>query len=165
MSEEDDLGNALKLSSKKRRAPSIAVPMTIWIILLLIALLLNAFAVWNASAPGQAGINSVLLAISNFILNLPGIVIMPIVFGAAIGAIAGLKGRTMQDGAQLGAIDGVYASVIYVVAIVVIYLIMVYTLPASAPTIYNLGAYWLALPVFLAILLAVIFGALTSLRK
>lgn len=164
MSEEDDLGSALKSSSKKRRAPSIAVPMTIWIILLLIALLLNAFAVLNASS-GQTALNSVLLAISNFILNLPGIVIMPIIFGAAIGAIAGLKGRTIQDGAKLGAIDGVYASVIYVVAIIVIYLILLYTLPASAPTFVNLGIYWLVLPVFLTLLLSIIFGGLTSLRK
>lgn len=164
MSEEDDIGNALKSSSKRARAPSIAVPMTIWIILIMVALLLDGFATINAPS-GQTALNNVLFAIANFILNLPGIVIMPIIFGAAIGAIAGLKGRTIRDGAQLGAIDGVYASVIYIVAIVVIFLIMFYALPALAPTLSYLAIYWLALPIVLTIVVSVIFGALTSLRK
>ncbi|MDE1870159.1 MAG: hypothetical protein KGH71_04210 [Candidatus Micrarchaeota archaeon] len=164
MSEEDDIGNALKSSSKKRRAPSIAWPILIWIILLLIALLLDGFATINAPS-GQVALNGIFLAIANFILNLPGIVIMPIIFGAAIGGIAGLKGRTIRDGAQLGAIDGLYASVIYIVAIVVIFLIMLYALPSLAPTLSYLAIYWLILPVALAIVVSVIFGALTSLRK
>lgn len=165
MSEEDEIGSELKSgSTKKRRAPSIAIPIVAWVILLLIGLLLNAIAVLNSSS-SQSGINSILLAISNFILNLPGIVIMPIVFGAMIGSIAGMKGRNLRDGAKLGAIDGVYASVIYVIAIVVIYLVMIYTLPASAPSLTNLAIYWIVLPVALAIAIAAILGSVMSLRK
>lgn len=165
MSEEDEIGSELKSgSTKKRRAPSIAIPIIAWVILLLVGLLLNAIAVLNSSS-SQPGINSIILAISNFILNLPGIVIMPIVFGAMIGSIAGMKGRNIRDGAKLGAIDGVYASVIYVIAIVVIYLVMIYTLPTSAPSFANLAIYWLVLPVALAIIIAAILGAVMSLRK
>lgn len=163
MSEEDEIGRELKSGQKKRRAPSIAVPMVIWIILLLIGLLLNAFATINN--PAQASINSLIMTISNFILNLPGIVIMPIVFGATIGAIAGMKGRSIRDGANLGAIDGVYASVIYVIAIVVVYLIMFYSLPTTVPTLTFLAVYWLVLPVILTILLSTILASIMSLRK
>ncbi|MDE1762432.1 MAG: hypothetical protein KGH78_04560 [Candidatus Micrarchaeota archaeon] len=163
MAEEDMIGSDLKSGSKQKH-PSILLPMMIWIILLAVGLVLRAFTTFAGSL-SPAPVSGVVNAISDFMLKLPGSIIMPIVFGAIVGALVGMKARNIGSAARMGAIDGAYASIIYLVTIAVIYLILFYSIPAAVPDLTFVVEFWIAAPVAITILLALLFSVISSLRK
>ncbi len=143
---------------------SIAEPMTFWITLLVIALIfkiaLSYANPFSASASAHfAG------TIANYILFLPGSLILPIIVGAVIGVRVGDCVRRKRDILAKGLMNGVYASIIYMLSIIIIYAVFVYAMPASAPGIAFLSTQWLAIPIAIEIVLAVLFSVLTFSRK
>ena len=166
MREDDEIESDIKASSKRStRHPSIAMPMTIWIALLLVGLVFRAITTLLSPSSGTTLAFAILDDISNFILRLPGIIILPIIFGAYVGATVGTKGRHVSDAASIGLINGLYASVIYIITIAVIYLVMFYSLPGTQPSLSFMLEFWAIAPVVLTMLLSIGFSVLASLRR
>ncbi|MGI0141533.1 MAG: hypothetical protein ACREBF_02680 [Candidatus Micrarchaeales archaeon] len=164
MSEEDEISSDLGKKSKKGGHVSIALPMAIWIALLLLGLILQAYITLTNITTGTTF--TILNGVSSFILKLPGVIILPIVFGAFVGAIVGLRTTgKIRAAAMAGLLNGVYACLVYIIAIVIIYLVLLYSLNGIQPTLLFLLEYWIAAPVVLVIALSVVFAVISSLRK
>ncbi|MDE1825413.1 MAG: hypothetical protein KGH61_03495 [Candidatus Micrarchaeota archaeon] len=166
MKEEDEIASDIKSSGRRSgRHPSIAMPMAIWIALLLVGLVFRAITTLGTTTPGTALAYTLLDDISSFILMLPGIIILPIIFGAYVGATVGTRSRHISDAASIGLVNGIYASVIYIITIVVIYLVMFYSLPGAQPSLGFMLEFWAIAPVVLTILLSIGLSVLVSLRR
>ena len=124
---------------KKKRGSStdIAGPISAWIVLLFVALAVRF--VISAGSFSSGGITGILSSASSFILFSPGDVILPLIIGAAIGAEVGIRANSIRKAEKAGALNGIYASIIYIIGIVVIYEILAAVFPAVAPS-FNPGA-------------------------
>jgi hypothetical protein len=141
---------------------SIAEPMFFWILLLVVAMVINVLI--NAGyAPSDMA--STLKASANFILFMPGSIILPTIVGAFIGAEIGKRSKSMYVAVKSGIINGVYAAIIYLISIFIIYEVILYILPSINPGVDFLALNWLALPSAILIALSVIFAILSHSRK
>jgi len=164
MSEEDEIGADLGKGAKKASGHvSIAIPMAIWIALLAIGLLFKAILTLTATTSGLTF--TILGGISGFILNQPGILILPIIMGAIIGTLVGKSANGAKKAARAGLLNGIYCCFVYLVVIAVIYLVMFYSLAGSQPDNNFLLQFWIAIPAGLLIATSIIFASLSYLRK
>ena len=150
---------------KKKVQVSIAEPMFIWVLLLVLALVAKIILLQPSPITPSGGFAQIVNEAANFILFMPGAMILPIIVGAVIGAEIGTRAKSMKAAITAGTINGIYASIIYVVAIAIIYEVIVYVLPGIVPTLEFLISYWLVLPVAIVILLSLAFAVLSHSRK
>lgn len=145
---------------------NVAGPVSSWIILLFIALTIK-FVVSSGTMGGSSAgsIDSWLAIIANFILGTPGEIILPLVIGAAIGDEVGAKSETLRKAEKSGLLNGVYASVIYLIGIIIIYEVLTGILPNAAPTFSILITSWIAMPILICIVLSEVFAILSHSRK
>ena len=145
---------------------NVAGPVSAWILLLFIALAIKFLLSGGAlSGNGTAGIISWLAAISNFILGTPGEIILPLIIGAAIGDEVGIKSDTLRKAEKSGLLNGIYASVVYLIGVIIIYEVLTGILPGSAPTVSILLTSWIAMPILICIVLSEAFAILSHSRK
>ncbi len=154
-------------SQKKQSHVDIGAPVAAWLILLFIALVLK-FLISGVFAGNSA--YSLLSSIASFILYTPGDIILPLAVGAAIGAEIGKRAGTLRKAQVAGVLNGVYASVIYAIGIIVIYEVLSYGVLNSmvAGVALSLGFLflsWLAIPMAICIALTVLFSMLSYSRK
>ena len=101
-------------------------PMFVWIFLLSVAVVLNIILV-NTPFIAQG---SFAYTISDnyirFILQFPGMVVLPLIIGAMIGSDVGRKATSAKSATKAGILNGVYASLVYLIAIIVIYMVVSY---------------------------------------
>ncbi len=140
----------------------IAGPMTFWILVLVIGMVLKILLVY-ISMPQQ--LHLVLDYAGTFILSGPGRIILPVIAGAVIGRETGKRSETLRQAARYGLIDGVYASVTYGISIAIIYEIMSYLSVITQQTLADLALLWLGLPVAVVILTAELFSFLSYSSK
>ncbi|MGC8587066.1 MAG: hypothetical protein ACP5K9_02125 [Candidatus Micrarchaeia archaeon] len=150
---------------KKKVQVSIAEPMFIWVLLLVVSLVVKIILLQPSLINPSSSIAKFFGTTANFILFMPGSLILPIIVGAVIGAEIGTRAKDMKAAMTAGVINGIYVSIIYVVAIVIIYEIILYVLPNIVPTLTFLVSYWLVLPAAIVILLSMAFAALSHSRK
>lgn len=143
---------------EKKSQISIAEPMFIWILLLVIAMVINVLA--NSSYVPTGNVSNILKASAHFILFMPGAIILPTIVGAVIGAEIGRRAKTMSAAIRSGLINGIYATIIYLITIFIIYEVIVYIIPALNPGAEFLAVSWLAIPSVIVILLSILFAAL-----
>ncbi|MGC8710693.1 MAG: hypothetical protein ACP5RF_03770 [Candidatus Micrarchaeia archaeon] len=148
---------------EKKSQVSIAEPMFIWILLLVIAMVINVL-VGSAYVP-KGQVSSILKASAHFILFMPGAIILPTIVGAVIGAEIGRRAKSMNAAIKSGLINGVYATIIYLITIFIIYEIIVYIIPALSPSAEFLAVSWLAIPSVILVVLSMLFAALSHSRK
>ena len=150
----------------KSEGANIAGPVSAWIMLLFIALVIkSAVSADTISGANAISINNWLSTIANLILGTPGEVLLPLVIGAAIGADVGGKAESLANAQKSGLLNGLYASVVYVIGIIVIYEVLLNIAPGAAPTSGDLIARWIALPIVICIIFAETFAILSRPRK
>lgn len=137
--------------------------IAVWLILLFAALVIQYAFTYANSALGATP--TIFLSISNFILFLPGSLILPLIVGAALGAEIGTKSRSRVVAEKAGLVNGIYASLVYLVAIVVIYEVLANILPAIAPTMYFLLVNWVISPIAIVLVATEIFSVVSHYRK
>jgi len=142
---------------------SIVAPMFFWLLLLVIALVINVLI--NAGYIPSGKMLGILKASANFILFMPGSVILPTIVGAFIGAEIGRRSKSMYIAIKSGIINGVYAAIVYLIAIFIIYETIIYTLPDISPGVNFFVDNWLAIPTAILIALSVLFAGLSHSRK
>ena len=142
---------------------SIAAPMFFWLLLLVIAVVINALI--NSGYIPSGKMLSILKASANFILFMPGSIILPTIVGAFIGAEIGRRSKSMYIAIKSGMINGVYATIVYLIAIFIIYETIIYILPNINPGVNFFAENWLAMPAAILIALSVLFAGLSHSRK
>ena len=166
-SEEEDKPSRKGRQQKKSVATvSLYEPMFVWIALLLIAVVLKIL-ISNTALVAAAGSQVYGLAniYSSFILQFPGTVILPLIIGAVIGAEVGIKSTAMRSAMKNGLLNGIYASVIYLITVIVIYMIINYTTPQYASSVYTTVTQNIAAPIFVFLVTLEVFAVLSHLRR
>ncbi len=143
----------------------IAGPMFIWILLLVIALAIEVIAADTSLLKASGSLSASIVYVAKFILFMPGSIILPLIVGAVIGAEVGKRSKNMRTAIKAGLINGIYACIVYIIAILVIYEIIVYVLPSIVPSVLFLVSEWLAVPAAIVILLSLAFSILSHSRK
>lgn len=139
-------------------------PMFIWIGLLLVAVVVKIILSTSGLVPSSSVAYSWLNAIPNFLLQFPGIVVLPLIAGAIIGAEVGAMSSSPSKALKHGLLNGIYASVIYVVAIVVIYIVINYFTPQAMPVLMILIDN-IVVPIAVMIIVLEAFAVLSYSRK
>ncbi len=153
----------------KRKAPKgssvdIHDPMFLWIFLLVVAVALRIVLASTSYIPLDSQFYALGTEISNFLLQFPGIVILPLIIGAIIGAEVGSRSSTLARSLKNGLTNGIYASIIYVITIVIIFIVLNSVTPQFT-TIYLTLLNSILLPVVVFLLVLEIFAALSFWRK
>ena len=162
---DDEAGVALKgKPHPKANNVSIYEPMSVWILMLLAAVALKVVTADTAVIPAGMALYQIAQAYSNFILQFPGTVILPLLIGAIIGAEVGARSSSMKKAARSGLLNGVYAAVIYVVVVIVIFLVIGYFTPSLAP-ISNILLQNIVLPVVVFLITLEAFTTLSYSRR
>ena len=160
---EERSGEENKEESDGSAQVSIAAPMFFWLLLLIIAVVINALI--NAGYISSGKMLSILKASANFILFMPGSIILPTIVGAFIGAEIGRGSKSMYVAIKSGIINGVYAAMVYIIAIFIIYETIIYILPNINPGVNFFEENWLAMPTAILIALSLLFAGLSHSRK
>ncbi|MCL5680046.1 MAG: hypothetical protein M1465_01755 [Candidatus Marsarchaeota archaeon] len=100
----------------------------------------------------------------NYILNLPGVIILPLVISVWIGHKVGELATSAKNAVKMGLINGIYASIVYGVIIFVSQLMLKYT-TAYALTIGFMVKYLIAIPIAIVIIFTIIIAVLNELRR
>ena len=105
---------------------SIMEPMILWIVLLLVAVSINIILANFNIVSAASFIYSAASAYSKFVLSVPGIDVLPLIIGAIIGAEIGSRSLSLKRATVSGFVTGIYSSVIYAIAITVLYVVLDY---------------------------------------
>lgn len=151
--------------SQKTTSVNLSEPMFFWIFLLVVAIILNTLLTYTPAGNGSIPQYALLGTIANFILSGPGLLILPLIAGAVIGAEVGLRTRNTKTAVKAGFLNGVYGSVIYIIAIIILYEVVVYALPKSGLTLGQFVSNWVVVPVIAFIIVIEAFAVLSNSRK
>ena len=133
--EEEDVEEESKPKQITAQPVNIAEPLFFWIIVLVLALFARFIVTYTNAFLHDSSAYTFLMGASNFFLLGSGTLILPLIVGAVIGAEVGLKARSMFGALKAGLLNGLYAGVVYVIAIIIIYEILVYAIPSSQITL------------------------------
>ncbi len=166
MSEEEENEEAANAEKAQKKQVNIAGPMIAWVVLLIIGLVLKIVITLSGLLTPASSVYGIVNGVANFLLFIPGTIILPLIVGAVIGAEVGLKSKDIQSALRSGLLNGVYAAFVYLVAIVVIYMTLYYGVPNAVPLlsiIFLLSN--LALPILVLIGVSMVFAVLSHSRK
>jgi hypothetical protein len=102
---------------------------------------------------------------AKLVLFMPGSIIIPLLVGIAIGVKVGNRSKTAARSARMGMLNGIYASIIYIVAMVIVYEVMVYVSPSLLPTVNFMLLSWGIQPIVEVIVTSTIFSIVLSAMK
>ncbi|MEM0149993.1 MAG: hypothetical protein QXW10_03800 [Candidatus Micrarchaeaceae archaeon] len=166
---ENEAANAPGAETAHDDELSIAEPLTFWIGMLLLAILIELVIVPLAGSLGIAQYKSLFNSIADYIVYVPGSIIIPLLVALWLGERIGVASKGKRV-AYRSIINSIYMSLVYIVAIFIIFLIAKYTNLALFPAIMpNLGiedfVYYLVLiPVAIIMVLTPLFALLSSAR-
>jgi hypothetical protein len=139
-------------------------PMFFWIFLLAVAVVLRILTTSTQYLPMGTTEYSIANIYSNFLLQFPGIITLPLIIGIVIGSEVGERSKTLSSALKNGLTNGIYASIIYLITIVIIYIILNYTTPPFS-SLYALIINSVVLPIVVFMLTLEIFATLAYSRK
>jgi hypothetical protein len=140
-------------------------PILFWIAILAVGIILRIIVYDTTALAGTGPIYGLAGSISEFILFVPGPIILPLIIGAVIGSKVGVMSTNMKKAIKSGILNSTYAAVIYVVAIIVIYEVLEYTVPSKSIGVPFLIYGLVILPVLILLLVSVIFAVLSYSRR
>lgn len=149
----------------------ISGPLTFWIAILVVGLLLVIFAIPLMASLNLDPMGSALQHIGGYILGFPGVFILPLIVAIWIGERIGSSSDDTGRALKIGLINAMYVSLVYAVANFIIYLIIAFIAPSAEQmaTLYSQLSYFaleaLALPIVIIMILIPFFGAISKARK
>ena len=168
--DEEKAGKSKDKEAGKPQVTNVSItgPITFWIGLLVIAALLQLVAIPFANSYSHTVFNNYFNDFANYILYIPGLVVLPLIVALWVGdRVSYLESRKKSAIVSKGIINALYTSLIYIVAIFIIYLIMVLVklgaLHAVSPLLF--GEYLILIPVVINIIMIPIFALLSSARR
>ncbi len=148
----------------KRSNVDIHDPMFLWIIVLMAAVVIRIVLATTSYLPTQTQAYTIQTTFSNFILQFPGIAILPLIIGAIIGSEVGERSNSLASALKSGLTNGIYAAIIYLVTIVIIYIILNYATPQFS-SLYLTVLNSVVLPILVFLITLEIFAALAYSRR
>jgi hypothetical protein len=148
---------------------SIAEPLTFWIGMLLLAIIIELIIVPLAGSLGIAQYKSLFNEVADYIVYLPGSIIIPLLVSLWLGERIGVVSKGIKV-AYRSIINAIYMSLVYLVAIFIIFLIAKYTNLNMFPTIlpnltaYNFIIYLVAIPIAIVMVLTPLLAMLSAAR-
>lgn len=154
-------------SAQEDSRASIRGPLSFWIGFLILAVIIQLVIVPVLSGQNLTDVATLLGNIAKYLVYLPGLLIFPFLvsiwIGERIGDSVGKTGNPLRE----GLINAAYASVIYGIAIFIVFLILNVGqsgIFSQLNSIYSL-IYLIAIPVPILLVLTPAFALLASARK
>jgi hypothetical protein len=166
-SEDGPRSRAERRVSTDRRAKgsvNIGEPMSLWILLLLLAVASRYVLQSTSLVPHGNGIYRLLSLFPDFLLTMPGILVLPLVVGAIIGAEVGSRSFSMASAVRSGLLNGIYAVVVYAMIIAVVYIALAYITPQT-PSLSGVIQNSVLLPAIVMLLSLEAFAVLSHSRR
>ncbi len=169
---KEDSEDAIKVSSKtesnkaiefRQSVVEIAAPMAFWTFLLLAALAAKTLAASGIITSGY--MLKAMATYSGFILSSSGMIVLPLIVGAIVGAEVGNGAGRLTEAAKAGLLNGVYAAMIYSLIILIIYEVLLYAAPVVVPAKALILNQWIAVPVVVLVSLSEIFALVSHARR
>lgn len=159
--------NSTKRYAMKKKGGNVDIhdPMTLWIFLLLVAVVIRLLIANTSYIPTDSEAYSAVVTYSNFLLQFPGIMILPLIVGGIVGTEVGERSSTLQSTLRSGLLNGIYASIIYLIAIVIIYIVLNYYTAPQFSTLYTAIINGIILPIVTFMLVLEIFAVLSYSRS
>ncbi len=163
----------------QREEISIFGPLAFWILMLIIGLVVSIAVPALASAASalmhytipSGGAAATGMGAGGYLLGVPGIYIFPLIVGIWLGERIGRVARGSGEAIKLGLLNAIYASIVYAVTAFIIYLVINYV---DQQLLSSLGLfsgttsfalYVVGLPVIAVLILAPLFGIISSARR
>jgi hypothetical protein len=165
--EEPDEEEVQEEASVKRGIEiDIVGPLSFWVVMLVIGIAMELFIAPLMGSIGATSARVLASSAGQYILYLPGSLILPLVVAIWVGERVGAKRNKVGSAVSVGLINAVYAALIYAVAIFIIYLLLYYILPSflMVLTLTTFLIYVVAIPILIVIILVPVIGALSAAR-
>ena len=141
-------------------------PMSFWIGLLVIGLIIEFVIGPLAKLAGVP--QQLFTTVANYILYLPGAIILPLVVAVWVGERVGSSGRRVGEALRVGLLNAIYVAFVYAIAIFIIYLLIFYGDAKALPTGFTLNSFLtflIAIPVVIVLVLIPMFSTMSSARR
>ncbi len=136
-------------------------PLSLWIMLMLIA----AIAKIIAGEYSTLSYSTTLTSFSNFVLLVPGILLLPLLVGLISGIQIGNASTTLGKARIASLYNGIYGSILYVLVILTVYELIAYFSTSFLPTTSFVIQYWFIQPIIILIVLPMLVATVTFYRK
>ncbi|HVC58403.1 MAG TPA: hypothetical protein VND15_02930 [Candidatus Acidoferrales bacterium] len=145
----------------------IAAPLTFWIGFLVLGVILVAVVVPVANTLGVGSMDKYVTLIANYIIYLPGSIILPLVAALLIGERVGASKKKSGVVLYSGVINALYAILVYIVAIFIIYLAVKYSGSSflASVNITDFIEYLIVIPVAITVVLVPLFALISYARR
>ena len=149
----------------KRTEVDIYGPMAFWIGLLILGLVVEFVVGPLAKAAGTP--SQAFAALANYILYLPGAIILPLIVSVWVGERVGSSGRNVHEALRVGLLNAIYVAFVYIVAIFIIYLLIYYADSGALPanfTVNSFVTFLVAIPAVIVLVLIPLFSTMSAAR-
>ena len=145
----------------------IAAPLTFWIGFLVFAVILVAVVVPVANSLGISSMDKYITQIASYIVYLPGSIILPLIAALLIGERVGESKKKSGVVLYSGVINALYAILVYIVAIFIIYLAARYSGAGflSSVNLTDFIEYLIVIPVVITVVLVPLFALISYARR
>ncbi len=158
-------GKPARQSNKTGTVVKIADPLFFWVMVLVLAMILRILLIDSRLFPIGSAFYSFASEVSTFFLFSSGSLILPLIIGAVIGAEVGRQSITLMNSVKGGILNGIYAAIVYIIAIVVIYEILIFVIPHLQFTVSFLISNMIIPQTIILIVVVEIFAMLSHVRK
>lgn len=142
-------------------AYSLTSPMKFWLFLIFISAVI-LLVVFESPSIAYA---SILTTLANILLLLPGSIVLPLLVALFNGIDIGNVSLSSSKANKAALYNGIYSSVIYLVAILILYETLNYVSSSLLPKLSFIIQYWVLQPVGILIVLPLIIATLAFYRK
>ena len=145
----------------------IAAPLTFWIGFLVFAVILEAAVIPVANTLGVGSMDKYITQIAGYIIYLPGSIILPLIAALLIGERVGESRKKSGIVLYTGVINALYAILVYIVAIFIIYLSVRYSGASflSSVSLTDFIEYLIVIPVAITVVLVPLFALVSYARR
>ncbi|MGI0100567.1 MAG: hypothetical protein ACREBH_02510 [Candidatus Micrarchaeaceae archaeon] len=155
--------------SEKKGLMSISVeePLAFWIGLIAIGAIMQLLAIPLATSYGHTAFNIYMNQFAGYVIYIPGIVVLPLIVSMWIGDRVSYLDRKKTNVARKGLINAIYAVIVYVVSILILYVIMNYLHAGvlSALSMDMFFKYVVAVPCIIVIVIVPLFAVVSAARR
>ncbi len=144
-----------------RLAYHLSSPMKFWLFLIFLSAVILLVVFERPSVPYA----SILTSLANILLLLPGAIVLPLIVALLNGIDIGNVSLSMGKASRAALYNGIYGSVIYLVAILILYETLNYVSATLVPSMGFIVQYWVLQPVGILIVLPLIMATISFYRK
>lgn len=163
----DKVENINDDDERRPESMSLEGPLTLWLGLVVLAALLQLVVVPLVSARGATSFNAYFDSFAKYVIYFPGMIVLPLITALWIGERASYLGKKKSFIAYKGIANALYAAIVYIVAIIIIYIIMTIEKTGVLATMnyINFATYIIIVPLAISIAVTPLFAVLSASRR